>query len=103
MKTVLQYPGSKWKIAPEIVKRIPEHHTYCEPYFGSGAVFFNKAPSAIELVNDLDNNVPTLFRCIRDDPEKLAGIVAAIPYSRFEYERAFYADEIGRASCRERV
>ena len=92
MKTVLHYPGSKWKIAPEIVKRIPEHHTYCEPYFGSGAVFFSKEPSAIELINDLDNNVPTLFRCIRDDPEKLAGIVAATPYSRFEYERAFSAE-----------
>ena len=93
MKTVLHYPGSKWKIAPEIVKRIPEHHTYCEPYFGSGAVFFSKEPSAIELINDLDNNVPTLFRCIRDDPEKLAGIVAATPYSRFEYERAFSENE----------
>ena len=93
MKAVLHYPGSKWKIAPEIVKRIPEHHAYCEPYFGSGAVFFSKEPSDIELINDLDNNVAILFRCIRDDPEKLAGIVAATPYSRFEYERVFSVDD----------
>lgn len=26
MKPVLKYPGSKWRIAGEIVARIPEHH-----------------------------------------------------------------------------
>lgn len=45
MKPVLKYPGSKWRIAGEIVARIPEHHTYLEPFFGSGAVFFSKEPS----------------------------------------------------------
>ena len=58
MKPVLKYPGSKWRIAGEIVARIPEHHTYLEPFFGSGAVFFSKEPSRIEMINDLDNNVP---------------------------------------------
>lgn len=72
MKPVLKYPGSKWRIAGEIVARIPEHHTYLEPFFGSGAVFFSKEPSRIEMINDLDNNVPNLFRCIRDDPDRLA-------------------------------
>lgn len=93
MKPVLKYPGSKWRISGKIVERIPEHHTYLEPYFGSGAVFFSKEPSAIEMINDLDDNVPNLFCCIRDDPERLAAIVAAIPYSRYEYERAFYASD----------
>lgn len=93
MKPVLKYPGSKWRIAGEIVARIPEHHTYLEPFFGSGAVFFSKEPSRIEMINDLDNNVPNLFRCIRDDPDRLARIVATTPYSRHEYERAFASNE----------
>ena len=93
MKPVLKYPGSKWRIAGEIVARIPEHHTYLEPFFGSGAVFFSKEPSRIEMINDLDNNVPNLFRCIRDDPDSLARIVATTPYSRHEYERAFASNE----------
>lgn len=91
MNPVLKYPGSKWRIADQIVQRIPDHHTYCEPFFGSGAVFFRKPPSNIELINDLDNDVSNLFKCIRDSSEKLAAVVAAIPYSRYEYERAFYA------------
>jgi len=91
MGKVLKYPGSKWNTAGKMVGLIPPHHSYVEPYFGSGAVFFRKLPSDIELINDLDNDVPNLFQCIRDSPEKLAAIVAAIPYSRYEYGRAFYA------------
>lgn len=43
MKPVLKYPGSKWRIAEEIVARIPEHHTYLEPFFGSGAVLWERS------------------------------------------------------------
>lgn len=56
MECVLKYPGSKWNIASAIVNLIPEHHSYVEPYFGSGAVFFNKNPSNIETINDLDDD-----------------------------------------------
>ena len=93
MKKVLKYPGAKWRIAKDIVSLIPEHHSYVEPFFGSGAVFFSKEPSDIELINDLDNNVPNLFQCIRDTPDELARLVATTPYSRFEYERAFEEQE----------
>ena len=66
-QAVLRYPGSKWGIANWIISFFPEHHTYLEPYFGSGAVLFNKKPSAIETVNDLDGDVCNLFRCIKED------------------------------------
>ena len=89
MRTVLKYPGSKWNAAKNIVDIIPKHHSYVEPFFGSGAVFFNKVPSDIETINDLDGDVVNLFRCIREDSEKLARLVAATPFSRQEYEEAF--------------
>lgn len=37
MRNVLKYPGSKWNVASQIINLIPEHHSYVEPYFGSGA------------------------------------------------------------------
>lgn len=41
MKPILKWAGSKKKLLPEIIKRIPkEFSTYVEPFFGSGAVFF---------------------------------------------------------------
>lgn len=89
MKHVLKYPGSKWNIVKDLVKNIPDHHTYVEPYFGSGALFFNKQPSDIETINDLDSDVTNLFRCIQMDSEKLARLVMTTPFSREEYDYQF--------------
>ena len=92
MNNILKYPGSKWNIARQLVELIPPHHSYVEPYFGSGAVLFNKESSAIETVNDLDEEVVNLFRCIQQDSERLARLVMTIPYSREVYNRQFEAD-----------
>ncbi len=103
MRAVLKYPGSKWNIAKNLASLIPEHHSYVEPFFGSGALFFTKAPSAIETINDLDSDVTNLFQCIREDAERLARIVMVIPYSRKEYDLLFnreilYTDPFERAA-----
>ncbi len=95
MDKIIKYPGSKWGLAKEIIPYIPDHHSYLEPYFGSGAVFFKKEPSRIETINDLDGNVTNLFDCIRTEPERLAAIVMATPYSREMYDRAFKSLEDG--------
>ena len=89
MRAVLKYPGSKWNIAGQLAELIPPHHSYLEPYFGSGALLFNKAPSDIETVNDLGSDVTTLFRCIQKDPERLARLVMTTPFSREEYDKQF--------------
>ena len=88
---VLKYPGAKWRIADWIIGQMPLHHSYIEPYFGSGAVLFSKAPSPIETVNDLDDDVVNLFRVIRDCPAELISAVACTPYARQEYDAAFAA------------
>ena len=88
-RPVLKYPGSKWRMADWIISLMPPHKSYLEPFFGSGAVFFNKRPSRIETINDLDGEIVNLFRCVREWPEELACAVALTPYSREEYERAW--------------
>lgn len=89
MRQVLKYPGSKWKIAGELSRLLPPHHSYVEPFFGSGALLFNKKPSDIETINDLDHDVINLFLCIQEEPEKLAKLVMTTPYSREMYDSAF--------------
>ena len=92
MNAVLKYPGAKWSLAAWIISHFPPHHSYLEPFFGSGAVLFNKPRSDIETINDLDGDVVNLFRCIRQDPEKLGRMVYYTPYSRQEYEQAYLPD-----------
>jgi DNA adenine methylase len=91
VKAIFKYPGSKWSIAKWIIGFFPDHHSYLEPFFGSGAVLFNKPRSNIETVNDLDGNVVNLFEWIRKDPERLAHEIYYTPYARQIYEEAFTA------------
>ncbi len=92
MNSVLKYPGSKWNIADWIIGQMPAHHSYVEPYCGSCAVFLRKQSSSIETLNDLDSEVVNLFQCIRENPDRLAAMVAATPYSRSEYSAALTND-----------
>lgn len=98
---ILHYPGSKWSLANWIIDHMPPHQTYLEPFFGSGAVFFNKPPSPLETINDIDGDVANLFRVIRDRPDELARLVYWTPYSREEYYSSYQPggelEEIERA------
>ena len=87
-RAALRYPGSKWSIAAEIVEQFAPHYHYVEPYFGSGAVFFSKAPSGHELLNDLNGLVVNLFRVLRDRTEDLCWALEATPWSREEYDNS---------------
>lgn len=86
---VLKYPGSKWNIAEWIISHFPPHITYLEPFFGSGAVFFNKKPSKAETINDIDGNVVNLFKVIRERSEELIRLIELTPWARDEYYASY--------------
>lgn len=96
---VLKWPGAKWSIADKIIKLMPKHKIYLEPFFGSGAIFFSKQPCNTEILNDLDSEVVNLFRVIRNKPEELAKLVYFTPYAREEYKESYnrYGTDIERA------
>lgn len=93
MKTILKYPGGKTRIAPWICSYIPEHEVYVEPYFGGGAVFFNKQPAKIETINDINSDVYNYFMVLREYPEELIRKLQLTPFSREEYEKAYIINE----------
>ncbi|MDE6880148.1 MAG: DNA adenine methylase [Oscillospiraceae bacterium] len=89
MNAVIKYPGAKWSLANWVISHFPPHHSYLEPFFGSGAVLFTKPRSSIETVNDLDSDIVNLFYWIREEPERLARLIRWTPYAREVYNRAF--------------
>lgn len=84
MKNVLKYPGSKNRIAKWICDMIPSHEVYLEPFFGGGAVFFNKKPARIETINDISSEVYNYFKQLRENPDELIKLLSLTPYSRQE-------------------
>lgn len=92
MNAIIRYPGSKWNLAEWIISHFPdcyEKMVYLEPFVGSGAVFFNKIPGAVETINDLNGDIVNLFRVLRENPEELVRVLSLTPYSREEYNKSF--------------
>jgi DNA adenine methylase len=92
IKPTIRYPGAKWVLAKWICANLPPHSIYLEPFFGSGAVFFNKEPCYTETLNDIDGNVVNLFRAIRDKTDELCEAVSLTPWARDEYELSYISD-----------
>lgn len=88
-KRILNYPGSKWRLAKTLVSMIPEHQIYLEPFFGSGALYFNKEESEVEIINDLDKNIYNFYNIVKENPEKLAADIYQTPYAREIYDQCF--------------
>lgn len=82
-----QFFGGKQQLAPRIVALFPPHDVYVEPFFGAGAVYFSKSPSALEIVNDLDSTLVTFFRVLRDPVKgvRLREALEMTPYAREEW------------------
>lgn len=77
MRGPLAYIGGKRAIAKQIIEVLPAHHTYVEPFAGGAQVFFQKEPSKVEVLNDLDGDLVNVFRVCREHYEEL------IRYMRF--------------------
>ena len=99
MKPPLTYYGAKVGIASRIAAVLPSHGHYVEPFAGSLAVLLAKTPADHETVNDIDGDLMTFWRMLRDDPEGLERVCALTPHSRAEHKAAYKpaADDLERA------
>jgi DNA adenine methylase len=97
MRPPFPYYGAKARLAPWIVGLLPEQHrVYVEPFAGSAAVLFARPRAAAhEVLNDLDGNVTTFFRVLRDREEDLVRALTLTPYSRQEYRAASLGEDLG--------
>jgi DNA adenine methylase len=79
MKPFFCRVGSKRTMVGRVLKLIPEHKTYVEPFIGGGAVYFAKEPSEREVINDLDTDLIYAYKALatlkdRDFPTNLDSV-----------------------------
>lgn len=62
--------GGKCRLSKKIVEMLPEHVCYCEPFAGGAWVLFRKQESKVEVINDLNREIITFYRCIQHHLEE---------------------------------
>jgi DNA adenine methylase len=88
VKPPFTYFGGKTALAERIVALLPAHEHYLEPFAGSLAVLLAKPRARMETVNDLDGDLMTFWRVLRDSPADLERVCALTPHSRAEHVAA---------------
>lgn len=97
MKPVISYYGGKQRLASKLVKLIPKHTVYVEPFAGGATLLFakpwpnvNNYHDYCEVINDIDERLVTFYRVLRDDElgPKLVAKLQLTLYSESEYALA---------------
>ena len=87
MRSFLSYLGGKSLLAKEIVPRIPEHHCYCEVFAGAAWILFKKEESKVEIINDINTDLVTLYRVVKNHLDEFVRYFRWVLVSREEFER----------------
>ncbi|MBI5238293.1 MAG: DNA adenine methylase [Deltaproteobacteria bacterium] len=87
IKSYLSYYGGKSRLAERIASRAPEHTCYCEVFAGAAWVLFEKEESKVEIINDINADLVTLYRVVKHHLDELIRYFRWILIARDEFER----------------
>ena len=68
--------GGKYSHLDWLLPLLPAAQHYCEPFGGSAAVLINREPSPVEPYNDVDGELVSFFRVLRNDKDALISRLA---------------------------
>jgi DNA adenine methylase len=88
MKTPVTYYGGKQQLAARIVRLIPPHKVYAEPFIGGAAVFFAKPASEVEIINDINSEIVNFYEILQRDFPALQSMINISLHSRKVYKHA---------------
>ncbi|MEN2997430.1 MAG: DNA adenine methylase [Brevinematia bacterium] len=84
----VSYAGSKKSLLNWLYRYFPrEAKVYVEPFAGTGVVSFLKPTrTELDVLNDINEDVINMLKCIRDDTEKFAEYILFTPIYSKDYE-----------------
>jgi len=86
-KSPLAWLGGKSRLADKIIERIPAHTAYCEVFAGAAWVLFKKPESKVEIINDINRELVTLYRCVKHHLPALVEQFRWMLIARDEFDR----------------
>lgn len=69
-RPLVPWIGGKRRLASRILPLFPAHTCYVEPFCGAAALFFLKAPSEVEVLNDVNGDIVNLYRVVKTHLEE---------------------------------
>lgn len=67
---MLPWMGGKRRLAGQIIPLFPDHDCYVEVFAGAAAIFFEKDPARVEVLNDTHGELVRLFRVVQHHLEE---------------------------------
>lgn len=86
-KSFLSWIGGKSLLADRIIPMLPEHDCYCEVFAGAAWMLFKKPESKVEIINDINGELVTLYRCVKLHLEELVKQLKWLLVARDEFDR----------------
>ena len=87
MKSFISYLGGKSLLTKTITPMIPKHRCYCEVFCRASWMLFAKEESKVEIINDIKQNLTTLYRVIKHHLEEFIRYFKWTLIARDEFER----------------
>jgi DNA adenine methylase len=101
VNSIISTVGGKFGMRDVIVNNIIRNHTcFVEVFCGAAHVTLYKEPSDVEIINDLDFGIYSLFAVLRDNPDDLLYKIQCTPYSRklfYELKNSNPTSDLDRA------
>lgn len=82
-----KWVGGKSRLRKTITSLLPAHTCYVEPFGGAAWVLFGKEKSAVEVLNDIDQELINFFRIVKARPDEFLESFDLELVSRAEFER----------------
>ena len=70
-KPLINYYGGKQRVADRILKKMPKHNNFIEPFVGGGAVYWANTESKKFVINDLNKDIHKLYKTSKNSPQRV--------------------------------
>lgn len=85
-RPVISWPGGKTRMLKHILPLIPEHTLYVEVFGGGLAVMLAKEQSDVEVINDINGELVSFYRCCKYHLDALLDELDLVLNSREEFQ-----------------